>query len=33
MANQAGKSNPASKRMMNPTKKAKRVLYNMENSK
>ena len=33
MANQAGKSNPASKRMMNPTKKAKRVRNKAKNEK
>ena len=33
MANQPGKSNPASKRMMNPTKKAKRVRNKAKNEK
>ena len=33
MANQAGKSNPAWKRMMNPSKKAKRVRNKAKNEK
>ena len=33
MTNQAGKSNPASKRMMNPTKKAKRARNKAKNEK